>query len=85
MKKKVSVVILTSRGLRHFHFCRRLASVFEVRGIGVDDRYGFGHRLQMFLKAYAAHPFGMIQKILLKKKLQPYENRDEKIEKDFFQ
>lgn len=85
MEKKISVVILTSRGPRHSYFCRRLAEAFDVRGIVVDDRYGFRHRLQMFLKAYASNPFNMVRKIILKNKLRPYEERDEKTEREFFQ
>ena len=84
MKEKISVVILTSRGPRHSYFCRELAKHFEVRGIVADVRYGFWHRLKMFLQSYGLNPFGIAKTLVLKKKIRPFEIRDEKTEKEFF-
>ena len=84
MKEKIGVVILTSRGPRHSYFCRELAGHFEVRGIVVDARYGFWHRLEMLLKSHGLNPFSIAKTLALKKKMRPFEERDEKLENDFF-
>ena len=84
MSKKASVVILTSRGPRHSYFCRELAKRFDVRGIVVDVRYGFWHRLRMFLRSHGLNPFRIAKTLSLKKKIQPFEMRDEKTERKFF-
>ena len=84
MKEKIPVVILTSRGPRHSYFCRELAKHFEVRGIVVDVRYGFWHRLAMLFTSHGLSFFSIAKTLALKKKLRPFEERDEKMEKSFF-
>ncbi len=83
-KKEISVVILTSRGPRHSFFCSELAKHYAVRGILVDERYGFFYRLKAFLKTVGANPLEFMRRLKLKRKLQSYEHRDEEIEKKFF-
>ncbi len=84
MKEKTSIVILTSQGPRHSYFCRELARHFDVRGIIVDVRYGFLHRLQMLFQSHGLNPFSIFKTLSLKKKIRPYEKRDEKTEREFF-
>jgi len=55
-----------------------------VRGILVDERYGFFYRLKAFLKTVGANPLEFMRRLKLKRKLQSYEHRDEEIEKKFF-
>ncbi len=84
MTSEISVVILTSRGPRHSYFCRELAKHYRVRGIVVDDRYHVGDRLSSFFKTNDFNPIRMIQSLFLKKRLAPYERRDQEIEARFF-
>jgi len=84
VNQKVSVVILTSRGARHSYFVRELARHFSVSGIVIDDRYHFGDRLFSFLKINGWNPFRMFYSLGLKRRLTPYEKRDQRIEDNFF-
>ncbi len=84
MKTQTSVVILTSRGPRHSYFARELAKQFRIAGIEIDDRYHIAGRLWTFLKLNSFNPIRMIGSFLFKRKLRIYEERDQKIENQFF-
>lgn len=84
MKTQISVVILTSRGPRHSFFAHELAKRFPIAGIGIDDRYHLADRLWTFLKLNAFNPIRMIRSSLLKRTLKTSEERDRRIEKQFF-
>ena len=82
--KDISVVILTSRGPRHSYFCRELERHFNLKGLVVDDRYHASDRILTFLKSCDYNPFRILKRLSLKKRILPFEKRDEKIERAAF-
>ena len=82
--KKISVVILTSQGPRHVYFAQQLMKSFDVLGFVVDDRYRPWDRIRRFLQSNHYNPIEIYQNLQKKKRILPYEQRDQNLEKEYF-